>query len=710
MLDVQAAKQAGYTDQEIQAYMASKQPKTGLVGSVVKSITSPYINTAKNVGAAGFEVARAVPTAFKKNDNNKYSLYVNPETGKEVDNPFVSDQELAKLSQPLSLDKGSALRQQVSDSANIGAWAVPFGKGTGVAQKALLPGAGVGVLTSIDPNVDVSELPEKMIEGAAKGAALSGLLYGGTQAFSKAKGAMNKTGDKLQQEGTNFRQGVRQVRLKPEVGGAQKEQSVNKVLDDLGFAGTPQQQYEKLQPTMTKLEKIIKEKLAVSPLKFDKKAIRNEIVKELEEQGFLIGAKAKKTASQALDDVMDDVVTKGGKDLGSMQLFLVKQKLNKISQRISDKMDRGLTVSPTDEVMMATRDALDGIIAKYHPDVKDLTLAQSSLFDSARSLSSARTNAPVFRVAGTSLPAAITTRGKARAGQIAEGGGNLIKNLAGGIPESTGYDNVISKFINKSPKNITSNVVARTPSLVGGINQVSEEENNAQNGYKDQTANNESYTQLDTSNDHNNIIPPETTPVNPYGATVEELGQLYALALGSGDKKAISQLKELYDVEMEYQKNYGSKAGQRLPASNVATLAEMETAIQLMPKLWTLYEESRSVFNPALGKIRTINPYDKDAQKANTTIFLVKQIIGKGLEGGVLRKEDEYKYEKILPKLTDTPSTVEAKIQLLEQVLQEKYDTYISGYQQAGYNPYGGAGLTPTYDSSTNPLLTPFTQ
>lgn len=706
MLDINAAKKAGYTDEEIQAYVASKQPQSkpdGLVGSVVKSIVSPFVNTAKKVGGAGYELYRAGKSAL--GDKN---AYFDQNTREVVKNPFLNEEELAKVSQPLSLDKGSALRQQVSDSANIAAWAVPFGKGGTVASKVLKPGAAVGALTSVNPDVDVSELPEKMVTGAVKGMALSGLVHGAGQVVGKAKNAISKTGGKLQEGGKGVRQGVRQIRLKPEVGGAQKEIGVNKVLDDLGFKGTPQQQYEKLQPTMTKIEKVIRKTLEKSPLKFDKKVVRDEIMQTLDDQGFLVGAKAKVSASKALDDVMNDVVTKGGKDLGSMQLFSVKQKLNKISQRVSDKMDRGMTVSPIDEVMMATRDALDGIIAKYHPDIKDYTLAQSALFDAARPLSGARTNAPVFRVAGTSLPAAITTRAKDRLGQVAEGTGNLMSSFSDKIPSTIGGDKLISSFVNKTPKDLMSNVVARTPSLIGGVDQVGNEQDNSQNTYQDQTAYEKTNSNLDSSNNHTNDISQKPTHVNPYGASVEELAQLYTLALASGDKSAISQLKAMYETEVEYQKNSGVKSGQRLPASNVAALSEMKAAINLLPSLWTLYEESKGVFNPALGKIRTINPYDQDAQKANATIFLIKQIIGKGLEGGVLRKEDEYKYEKILPKLTDTPQTVEAKIKLLEQILQEKQDTYISGYQEAGYDPYGGAGLVPANDFTNNSLVSPF--
>lgn len=697
MLDVQAAKKAGYTDQEIQAYMASKTPapqKQGVVESVASALVSPFINTGKNIGGAGYELYRAGKSAM--GDQN---AYVDQETGDVKQNPFLNERELAKVSQPLSLNKGSALRQQISDSASVGSWAVPFGKGAGIASKALKPGAAVGALQSIDPNVDVEELPEKMIAGAAKGAAGAGLLYGAGKALGKTKDALNKGGDNLQGAGKDLRQSVRQIRLPAEVGGAQKEKLVNKTLDQYGSTGTPQQQYEKLQPTMTKIEKKLRAELAKSPLKFDKVMVKKEILQTLDDQGFLVGAKAKKAAEQAVDDVMDDIVAKGGKELTSMQLFSVKQKLNSISKRVSDKMDRGLTVNPVDEVMMATRDALDDIIAKYHPDVKGLTLAQSYLFDSPKSLSSARTNAPVFRVAGTSMPAAITTRAKEAGGKIATETGDVVSKLANEIPRGG------------EPSGIAMNVAARTPSLLSGGSEgdstIDSGDQNAYDGNYDQATYDESTSQLDASNNHADIIAQKT--VNPYGASLEELAKLYNLALASGDKKAIAQLKAMYDLESSYQEDYGAGGKQRLPASNVASMAEMKAAINLMPELRKTYEESKGVFNPLLGKIRTANPYDTSAQQANATIFLVRQIIGKGLEGGVLRKEDEYKYERILPKLTDTPQIVEAKIALLEQVLQEKYNTYLTGYQNAGYDPFGGSGLTPSYEAP-NSLLAPFTQ
>ena len=43
----------------------------------------------------------------------------------------------------------------------------------------------------------------------------------------------------------------------------------------------------------------------------------------------------------------------------------------------------------------------------------------------------------------------------------------------------------------------------------------------------------------------------------------------------------------------------------------------------------------------------------------------IKQVIGKALEGGVLRKEDEEKYNEILPTITDTAEVAIRKMQML---------------------------------------------
>jgi hypothetical protein len=75
-----------------------------------------------------------------------------------------------------------------------------------------------------------------------------------------------------------------------------------------------------------------------------------------------------------------------------------------------------------------------------------------------------------------------------------------------------------------------------------------------------------------------------------------------------------------------------------------------------------------------------------DAKQKQATIDRVKQVIGKALEGGVLRKEDEYKYEKILPTIGDPPAIVKTKLEGLWSAIQQRRGTTLDALQDAGYD------------------------
>lgn len=73
------------------------------------------------------------------------------------------------------------------------------------------------------------------------------------------------------------------------------------------------------------------------------------------------------------------------------------------------------------------------------------------------------------------------------------------------------------------------------------------------------------------------------------------------------------------------------------------------------------------------------------AKQKQAVIDRVKQVIGKALEGGVLRKEDEIKYEKILPTIGDTAAVAKAKLDGLEAALKQRRETSLDAYEDAGY-------------------------
>jgi len=75
-----------------------------------------------------------------------------------------------------------------------------------------------------------------------------------------------------------------------------------------------------------------------------------------------------------------------------------------------------------------------------------------------------------------------------------------------------------------------------------------------------------------------------------------------------------------------------------------------------------------------------------EAKQKQAVIDRVKQVIGKALEGGVLRKEDEYKYEKILPVISDVKGVVEAKLKGLETAIRQRRQTTLDALSDAGYD------------------------
>lgn len=85
-----------------------------------------------------------------------------------------------------------------------------------------------------------------------------------------------------------------------------------------------------------------------------------------------------------------------------------------------------------------------------------------------------------------------------------------------------------------------------------------------------------------------------------------------------------------------------------------------------------------------------------EAKQKQAVIDRVKQVIGKALEGGVLRKEDELKYTKILPTIGDPPELVTTKLDGLERAIQQRISRKVDALTDAGYDTGKFSGRTPT--------------
>jgi len=126
----------------------------------------------------------------------------------------------------------------------------------------------------------------------------------------------------------------------------------------------------------------------------------------------------------------------------------------------------------------------------------------------------------------------------------------------------------------------------------------------------------------------------------------------------------------------------------------IKEITQTQSAISNLKALKEVVQKNLQYVGPISG-LQKYNPYSP-AKMAQADIDRVRQNVGKALEGGVLRKEDEEKYKKILATLNDTPETAIYKIETLITTIERDLENYSQLQSQSGrYVPATSKGSTP---------------
>lgn len=139
--------------------------------------------------------------------------------------------------------------------------------------------------------------------------------------------------------------------------------------------------------------------------------------------------------------------------------------------------------------------------------------------------------------------------------------------------------------------------------------------------------------------------------------------------------KNLSKLNTLLDAYKAVFPDEEGESKLELTDTAVKNVTDMKGALSDIRSLYGQISKSDKI-GPVKG-FSAKNPYDTKATTLQSEIDRVRQVVGKALEGGVLRKEDEDKYKKILPTMNDTKETALEKLNQLYEKISEDLDSYV---------------------------------
>jgi len=136
-----------------------------------------------------------------------------------------------------------------------------------------------------------------------------------------------------------------------------------------------------------------------------------------------------------------------------------------------------------------------------------------------------------------------------------------------------------------------------------------------------------------------------------------------------------------------------AKPGRPVLSSDANRIAEYNNSLLDVDELAKTIEGVKGATGPRAqvgaalpNAITAVTGWGRDAKQKQAVIDRVKQVIGKTLEGGVLRREDEYKYARILPTIGDDPAVVTTKLNGLRAAIERKRDETLSSLEDANYD------------------------
>ena len=555
---------------------------------------------------------------------------------------------------------------------------IPGGKGLTAGAKALL-GVGRGAVAGFGASETGNELGATLgggliggglsLAGSAIGYGAKKVGEGGKNLLTKAfhKSAVNNFKKKTGEEMANF---IQRNKLK----GNYTEES--------------QMLVDKFQKNFDKLAR-------ESGVKIKAKDVQNSfntLIKELKATGL---SKNIKMADKLKKEVVG-IIQRLGKEFDISDLTQARLDADKLTSFSNTKASQGLYKNVRDALQKTVQNAVKGKTAgglsleelgKELSKIyvfKDIATKMSSFAKGGKALS-------LTSILASGLGGAVGGFPGMVGGYLAN---EALSSPMGTNLASKGLENIASPLIQGAGSVLSNPTVQRgivnavTPSEMNTVPQEQVPQEQVQQGTQG----------LDTGG----LASPtgqtmggqiQQEPIEPQtrtGYTEQEIYDAMLKAQQAGDTASYKQLRQMYEDEAEFQTQLAKGGGGKaIPATQVTNMADVQSSISQMSALKTTINEYKDIMGPIGGRLKSLDPYNTRAQTFQANMTLVAQLVGKALEGGVLRAEDVKKYLKILPQITDTPEIAQGKIDNVMNQLNVKLSETQRGLESAGYNKQG---------------------
>lgn len=538
---------------------------------------------------------------------------------------------------------------------------IPGGQSTMIGKVAASTTAGAAA--GYGASEDGEEL-ESALGGAAIGAALpivgGGLKWLFSRGGKEAAEATAKT-NVLKRAGEYLREDATKIRVKPSVWGAKKEKAILETLNTLGIEGTPQQKYELLAPKMEQLGKQVGDELTAKPSNIKFIDVITKFKDNLK-SAIRTSDLSSTTAQKEIKGYLTDLYEVAGHDpkgqISNVDFFKLKQLVNEDYQGVAKKILSNTPLTDREKVIAVARQVFDDVVSAANPEVKELTLMQSHLYDAASSLSKARDAVPTTRIMGTTVPTPILKGGEDKLGRVLSSAGDKVEAVKSG---GMSVVDAVGRNLPGTPTTVAAGV-----GMLGGEQNTPDAQNQTQGvPGSENGAGQENNGQQET--DHGSTIPQGEKTITGY--TVEELGSALTQARLAGDNAAVKDLTAMYNMEVSYQdRQTKSKKSEKKTEAQQAREDTSMLATKAIEQLKSIKAPVKTGLIAApLEEIKAIGGKgDKATLEFNNTISQIKATLAKARAGTSFTPNEEKLLNKYTPKIGDSRQQLEIKLAGLE--------------------------------------------